>query len=70
MRSCDQFSYLLPFTSAEYPVGVVPIFVNIMELIHGLTIRVLGPRPMQYDINPSGTTIGIAIYTFEKDWAK
>ena len=21
-------------------------------------IRVLGPRPMQYDINPSGTTIG------------
>ena len=60
MRSCDQFSYL---TSAEYPVGVIPIFANIMELILGLIsgIRVLGPRPMQYDINPSGTTIGIAI---------
>ena len=32
-RSCDQYPYLLPFTSAEHPVGVVPIFSNTMELI-------------------------------------
>ena len=42
MRSCDQFSYL---TSAEYPVGVIPIFANIMELIHGLISGYWAPDP-------------------------
>ena len=44
--SCDQFSYLLLFTSAENPVGVIPIFANTMELIRvhpWPDIRILRP---------------------------
>ena len=59
--SCRSRSHICQYHGAHRGIPMAWSGIPLEMSGHISDIRALGPRPMQYDINPSGTAIGIAV---------